>query len=144
MAARGTSRAAGAAHTLRSPTAWSDPAPDPLADGRFGDFKRTPQQRDVSSFEAYYAVSPARGWLLSASAEPPKGTAPTFLRTTREPKRGTFGGSSPPRPRGCSGLRRVGLGVLFACCVRLVRSPRAFASRASRAWLPPHGLFARL
>jgi hypothetical protein len=47
MSARGTSHAAGAAHTLRSPTAWSEPAPDPLADGRFGDFKRTPQQRDV-------------------------------------------------------------------------------------------------
>src|SRR5829696_6670579 len=80
MAARGTSRAAGAAHTLRSPTAWSDPAPDPLADGRFGDFKRTPQQRDVSSFEAYYAVSPARGWLLSASAEPPKGMGTPFCQ----------------------------------------------------------------
>src|SRR5215211_4749051 len=90
MAARGASCAAGAAHTLRSPTAWSDPAPDPLVDRRFGDFKRTPQHRDISPFEAYYAVLPARGWLLSASAEPPKGVAPPFS-ARRAPKRGTLG-----------------------------------------------------
>src|SRR5829696_3717030 len=78
MAARGASCAAGAARTLRSPTAFSEPESDPFVECRFGDFKRTPQHRDVPPFEEYYAVLPARGWLLSASAEPPKGMAPPF------------------------------------------------------------------
>src|SRR5829696_2531429 len=45
-----------------------------------------------------------------------------LLRTSRAPKRRTFGGSSPPRPRGCSG---VGLGVLS-----LLRSPPALLESA--------------
>jgi hypothetical protein len=77
MAARGTSRAAGAARALPSPTAWSGLALDPFADGRFSDAKRTPQHGDASRFEEYYAIPLARGWLLSASAEPPKGGGQT-------------------------------------------------------------------
>jgi hypothetical protein len=116
MAARGASRAAGAAHTLRSPTACSGLALDPFADGGFSDAKCTPQHRDVSSFEEYYAVLSARGWLLGASGEPPKGMYGTPLSPDAGSRSGEcLGGSSPPRPRGCSG---VGLGVL-----RLLRSP---------------------
>src|SRR5215207_152991 len=129
MAARGASCAAGAARTLRSPTAWSEPAPDPLVDCRFGDFKRTLQHRDVPSFEEYYAVLPARGWLLSASAEPPKGMAPPFSGQAGRRSGERLGA---PRPRDLADAQAsgVGLGVLrspaaFACCVRLLRSPAA-------------------
>jgi hypothetical protein len=141
MAARGASCAAGAARTLPSPTAWSEPASDPLVDCRFGDAKRTPQHGDVWSFEAYYAILPARVWPLSASSEPPKGMyvwhplSPDAGRRSGEPEAGNVWVLLAPETS-----RRLGrwprASASFPSCVRLLRSPPAFASCASRACLP--------
>jgi len=51
MAAQGVSCAAGAAHTLPSPTAWSGLVLDPFVEGRFSDAKRTPQDSDARRFK---------------------------------------------------------------------------------------------
>src|SRR5215210_6121097 len=62
MAVRGASCAAGAAHPLPSPTAFSEPAPGPL----FGSAERAPQHRHASRFYEYYACPLERDWLLTA------------------------------------------------------------------------------
>ena len=86
--ARGASCAVGAGSSLRSQTAWSKLAPGALVEGRLRDAQRTPQNFDLSRFEEYYAISLARGWLLSASAGAPKGAAPSYF-CGQSPKWGT-------------------------------------------------------
>src|SRR5215210_6373984 len=105
MAVRGASCAAGAAHPLPSPTAFSEPAPGPL----FGSAERAPQHRHASRFYEYYACPLERDWLLSALAGLLKGVPPCHWWLVAEVGDGRVsgGGGVLQRPR-CSAEESFG------------------------------------